>query len=692
MRMHTSTSHFLRSAVLLIVASLYNLSASADEFLTQNGIDYTLLGDTAIVTSISKTSVGTTLNIPSTVTSKVTGNAHRVTTIGRSAAENNLILEKVTYRSNLKYIESYAFSGCKHLKDFALYDSRLKSNLVSIGREAFFGCTALGTANTHGTFELMSQVALNIDINVFENCTSIQDLNVKSATKLTIGSEAFKGCTALVTAYIDKCSTFGDGAFRNCTNLKSVNLGSATHVTLGSYFCYSCPAFTNLYTNGLGNGFSVVDKVGNGAFQDCTNLKWHNLGAVREIGNYAFKNCTGLTSLSLGSLETIGRNAFDGLTLASLTIPQTLKNFERLAFFGINTDVVYVHSQAVANATDVDPFGGNPIFTKLHFRNVEEINGTTFKTKEQVTTITFDSYLRTIGDGVFKGMRKLQELNIDNPNLNIGSEAFSECPQLASVTLNCLNVYPNAFKNCTSMKTLDINALCVMDEAFSGCYGLQQTSLAVRGSIGHNVFTNCTGEVSINTWNNQPSSIGENALFNAGFTVVNYNAPELTDYAIMGMPNLTTVNFKGTKRFTSTPIFYGCPSLTTFTMTDSEGFKVEDKVIYTADGSTLVLTPPAKVEYAPIPATVRTIRSGAITSPQVVLDFSQIPVTPTFDAPSTNTLPTIIIANMAQDFSAVTNSYKKPRVLYVAGTKPTDVTVDGKTTVLDAVKAIEGLK
>lgn len=691
MKMHTSTSHFLLSAVLLIVASLYNLSATADELLSQDGVDYTLRGDTAIVTLISKTSV-TTLNIPSTVTSKITGNSHRVTTINRSAAENSFMLEKVTYRSNLKYIESYAFRGCKNLKGFALYDSRLKSNLVSIGREAFFGCTALGTDNTHGTFELTSQVALNIGINVFENCTGIKDLNVRSATKLTIDNEAFKGCTALVTAYIDKCSTFGYGVFRNCTNLKSVNLGSATHVTLGSYFCYSCPAFTSLYTDGLGNGFSVVDKVGNGAFQDCTNLKWHNLGAIREIGNYAFKSCTGLTSLSLGSLETIGRNAFEGLTLGALTIPQTLKNFANLAFYGINTDVVYVYSQAVANATDVEPFGGTPTFTKLHFRYVEEINGTIFKNKDQVTTMTFDSYLRTIGDGVFQGMRKLQELNIDNPNLNIGSEAFRACPVLASVTLNCLNVCPNAFSDCTRMKTLDITALCVMDEAFSGCSGLQQTSFTVRGSIGRNVFTGCTGEVNINKWNNQPSSIDENALFNAGFTVINYNAPELTDFAIMGMPNLTTVNFKGTKRFTSRPVFYGCPSLKTFTMAESEGFKVEDNVIYTADGTTLVLTPPAKVDYAPIPATVRTIKSCAITSPQVVLDFSQIPVTPTFVDSSTNTLPAVIIANMAQDFSTVTKSYKKPHVVYVAGTPPTDVTGDGKTTVLDAVKAIEGLK
>lgn len=693
MRTHTSTTHLLLSAVLLIVASLCHLTATAYETLYLNGINYTIQGDTVVVTSISSTEAGATVNIPATVTSKVSGNSFPVTAIGYNAAENNLTLEKVTYRQNLKYIHQYAFRGCTNLKSFAPYSSSkvtAKSNLVRVNIQAFKGCTALGTNNTSGRFELTSEQPLNISQSAFEGCTGIKDLTVKSSQSLTVGTSVFQGCTALTSASFDKCSTFGSRVFENCTNLKTIHLGSATHVTLGNHFCYNCTALTRLYTSNQGNGFSVVDKVGEYAFQHCTSLETHNLGLVKEIGKYGFNDCTGFTSLSLGSLETIGRNAFSGLTVPSLIIPQTLKSFEMLAFADINTDVVYVNSQAVANASDIDPFGGAYTFTDLRFGYITEIKGSIFKSKNKVTSLTFDSYLRTIGDGAFKGMH-VTNLTIDNPNLNIGTEAFRGCTNLASVSLNCLNIYPNAFSDCTAMKTLDVKALSAMDEAFSGCSGLEQTSLDVH-SVCHNVFRGCSGEVNISKWSTQYLRSEENALYNAGFTTINYSATELPEFAIMGMPRLTTVNFRGTKTFTTGAVFRDCPNLTTFTMTDSDDYKVEDDVIYTADGTTLILTPPAKVDYAPIPATVRTIKSFAITSPQAVLDFSQIPATPVFQSPTDEALPAVIIANMAQDFSAITAERTKPHIVYVAGDKPADFTGDNKVTVLDAVKAIEGLK
>ncbi len=89
---------------------------------------------------------------------------------------------------------------------------------------------------------------------------------------ISIGDNAFLGCTSLASADLFPVESVGDSAFRNCISLKSVSMPSAT-------------------------------SVGDRAFGNCTSLKSADLPSVTSIGYGTFADCTSLKSDPLAGLS-----------------------------------------------------------------------------------------------------------------------------------------------------------------------------------------------------------------------------------------------------------------------------------------------------------------------------------------------------------------------------------------------------
>lgn len=109
---------------------------------------------------------------------------YTVVAIGKGAFAENTELKKVTIPSSVKYINDYAFSGCKSLKSVTVDEG-----LESIGYRAFYKCVYLRNMNLPTTLK-------KIDDEAFRECERLKTLTIPKNCE-EIGNEAFRACMSL---------------------------------------------------------------------------------------------------------------------------------------------------------------------------------------------------------------------------------------------------------------------------------------------------------------------------------------------------------------------------------------------------------------------------------------------------------------------------------------------------------------
>jgi hypothetical protein len=139
----------------------------------------------------------------------------------------------------------------------------------------------------------------------------------------TIKSNAFVGCTALVSADMPGVTTIMQGAFSGCEKLETVYLENLEAIK---------------------NDGSTT----NGAFHKCTALSTVFLPRAREIGKKTFNSCTALSVVYIPQVTIIGDKAFAGCTgLDCLILGETPPELGEAVFAGNKPECIYVPSSAV---------------------------------------------------------------------------------------------------------------------------------------------------------------------------------------------------------------------------------------------------------------------------------------------------------------------------------------------------------
>ena len=155
------------------------------------------------------------------------------------------------------------------------------------------------------------------------------------ATLVSIGIEAFYGCTQLKTVVLSGTSlaSVGDGAFSGCSKLISADLSTASLTAISDKMFYECGSLTDVKFS------TSLAAIGTYAFYDCDKLTSVDLSStsLTSIGGSAFSGCGALTSVDLSStsLTSIGGSAFrycDALT--SVSFPTSLTSIGYYAFSG----------------------------------------------------------------------------------------------------------------------------------------------------------------------------------------------------------------------------------------------------------------------------------------------------------------------------------------------------------------------
>jgi len=287
-----------------------------------------------------------------------------------------------------------------------------------------------------------------------------------------------------------------------------------------------------------------VTRIGEYAFYNCYLLTSVTIpNSVTSIGNNAFSRCSGLTSVTIpNSVTSIGYTAFDQCTgLTSVTADAANPNYSSM------DGVLFDKNQTTLIQYPIGKTGGYTIPN-----GVTSVGSDAFSNCRGLTSVTIGNSVVSIGNSAFSYCRGLTNVTIGDSVVSIGSNAFNSCSDLTSVTIgnSVASIGSSAFSNCTGLTgvTIPNSVTSIGSSAFSYCSGL--TSVAIGNSvasIGSSAFSYCSGLTSA-AIGNSVASIGNSAFSNCtgltGVTIGN-SVASIGNGAFLACPNLLSIYIKG---------------------------------------------------------------------------------------------------------------------------------------------------
>ena len=162
-------------------------------------------------------------------------------------------------RCRVSSVSAGAFEGNTDIVSVTLPDS-----LRFISRDAFRNCSNLRQIN------IPRNCALTI--RVFENCTSLEEIVLRSGFNLENGSRLFTGCTSLKRVVIEKGYYIGPHFFDGCTSLEELVLPSSID-EIGAEAFAGCCNLKKITINHIGFSNYLHMSVDKGAFPDMMLLE-----------------------------------------------------------------------------------------------------------------------------------------------------------------------------------------------------------------------------------------------------------------------------------------------------------------------------------------------------------------------------------------------------------------------------------
>ena len=328
---------------------------------------------------------------------------YRVTTIGHFAFNSCSELTSIAIPSSITLIDKFAFLGCEGLTAVYIDDLSAWMNIDIITSE-FYSFSPLYYA-----YNLYLDGELVTDLVIPDGTTEIKDYVFE-------GGRCFKSVT------IPNSVTFiGKRAFSGCTDLTAVNISDLpAWMNINFATSASNPLYTptNVYHNLYLNGELVTDLVipdGTTEIKDYAfaygNFKSVTIpGSVTSIGNGAFENCTNLTSIEIpNSVTIIDAGAFVRSCLTSVEIPGNVTSIGSRAFWDC------------ANLSSVAMLDG-----------VVSIGPLAFSQCENLISVEIPGSVTSIGQSAFAGCTKLESVVIPNSVTSIESSTFASCYSLSS--------------------------------------------------------------------------------------------------------------------------------------------------------------------------------------------------------------------------------------------------------------------
>ena len=259
--------------------------------------------------------------------------------------------------------------------DMAVKSVVLPSELKSIGKAAFAGCTSLTQVAFPATLDSIADYA-------FAGCSALESVTLPASVR-HVGNGAFMRCTALETFAVEpssQLSTLDATALMDCPHLQSVVLGEAVrslgervfagtdlHVldltpyshlkSIGDWAMVMTPVTTAKMPDGL-------NSVGEGVFLYDRDLSAISLGAVSGVSDYMLAG-TNLTEIDLAGISQLGDYALYNVSqIPTVELPSTTTWLGTRAMAGM------VGITAMSCAAEEVPELGEDVWQGLRQRSI----------------------------------------------------------------------------------------------------------------------------------------------------------------------------------------------------------------------------------------------------------------------------------------------------------------------------------
>lgn len=480
------------------------------------------------------------------------------TELGSSVFSGCTNLVEVSTAKNVGIIGSSAFSGC-----IKLMRLNLAEGLQIIKSGAFSGCARLEGALPEGVSEKYSSASgakvmlpnekavleipgtvTAIEDSAFASCYSADEtlqadgekepsdykIGIKAVhiagnpAGTTIGASTFAGCQNLTKLTLGEGVTgLGDSALKD-TRLEEITIPSTFETGTAKNSPFTSGENSTLKKVTFADGIKVIPQYFLNTITTLTEIEIP--ASVQKIGDHAFADCSNLKTVTFkeqdaSKLTTIDTSAFEGCSLMTLSkLPEgvttinasAFKDCKKISLTDLPTGLITIGNAAFENCTMLR-IGKLPAITalgmaafkncvKLPFLSVDtsnlaEINATAFEGCTGLSSVQINGGEKkqtTIADGAFATCNSLKWLDIENVK-SIGKNAFAKLPFSALEINQVDTIGESAFAGCDKLENPVIqNVKTIGASAFAGSGAQTDDNKVLLDSIqnvGSRAFEGC---------------------------------------------------------------------------------------------------------------------------------------------------------------------------------------------------------
>lgn len=357
-----------------------------------------------------------------------------VTEIGANAFAGCNKLKSVSLPSSITSINNYTFNCCFELSSIAL-----PSNLKTIYEGAFAYCTSMTSLTIPASVD-------SIGMYICYYCTNLQSIKVDRKNPVY---DSRNNCNAIIETATDKIVL----GIANSSIPKTVK-------SIGSY------AFKTSLIDDVYIPRNIIN-IGAGAFSYCKLLTSISVDPRNPVYD-SRDNCnaiieTASNTLISGFIKTdipqsvtlIGKNAFHGCsTPVLLDLPSNIKKIDDCAFTDCY-DLRFVILPPSLDYIGEYAFASCELLNSLRINDIKSWGIYAFGYNQNLNEVVFDSPLKSIGWGAFRGCSSLKSLVLPEGLDTIYNEAFAHCDKLEYVRFpsTLKDIGTNAFVSCTALKS-----------------------------------------------------------------------------------------------------------------------------------------------------------------------------------------------------------------------------------------------
>ena len=402
-----------------------SIITSSPEIVAENNMKYISAGSEAVL--FEYTGNESSVTIPKEITSIIS-----------DVFKDRLNLNTVIFEegSQLKFIEKDAFDGCVNLSKVVNYSSLIMvAGASGNGRVAYYALEVTHSnpiAGTQYTVDSYTLYAVGREIKLLKyNGT---DTNLVIPKEITcICDKAFLGNESIISVSFEEGSellSIGSEAFRGCSALREITFPN-TIKEVGNYAFAEC---VELSTITFGDN-SELSRIAPYAFMGCAKLVSITIPSkVHTIGGFAFFDCYRLVQVINESSFVVNKGTMYGGYTAYYALEVCNSVEEKAGIFMEENGFVMFSCGGEIVIIDYNGTDAEIVIPK----EATAILPRAFQSDTTITSVSFESgsHIAEIADNVFYGCSGLVSIEIPLTVISIGEYAFYNCSALNSIVFS----------------------------------------------------------------------------------------------------------------------------------------------------------------------------------------------------------------------------------------------------------------